>query len=413
MSHLLSGIERLLKETMGLDPASLGPSSIRQAVQERQAACGLEDTAAYWDHLRSATHELEALIEAVVVPETWFFRERDAFAGLVEWVRQAWLPQDPPGPLRALSLPCSTGEEPYSMAMALLDAGLPADRFVIDAVDISRHALQGAAAAVYGRNAFRGADLGFRERHFEPTPDGYRLAQRVRRQVRFLQGNLFADDLLPAGQVYDLIFCRNVLIYFDAPMQQRAVSVIVRLLKPSGCLFVGSAEAGVLSPQQFVPARTIRGPAFRRTPTSPTAPAVPARARVAPPPRPSGRAMPASVPRRVDAPAAAPETPGDLIERAGRLADQGQLDQAEALCRQQLQAHGASAPALYLLGLIQDARGARADAADCYRKVLYLEPWHGAALIHLAALLDQQGDEAGARLLRARLERLDAGRPAR
>jgi chemotaxis protein methyltransferase WspC len=71
--------------------------------------------------------------------------------------------------LRILSLPCSTGEEPYSIAMALLDAGIPGDRFRVDAIDISARALERARAAVYGDNAFRGQPLDFRDRYFTPS----------------------------------------------------------------------------------------------------------------------------------------------------------------------------------------------------------------------------------------------------
>ena len=103
--------------------------------------------------------------------------------------------------------------------MALLDAGVPAHCFRIDAVDISTHLLTHARCAVYGKNSFRGHALGFRDRHFEPTPCGYHLANAVRQQVHFQQGNVFSTDFLPVTALYDVIFCRNVLIYFDQPTQ--------------------------------------------------------------------------------------------------------------------------------------------------------------------------------------------------
>ena len=98
-------------------------------------------------------------------------------------------------PLRLLSVPSSTGEEPYSMAMALLDAGVPSARFQVDAMDVSLHALERAAAAVYGRNSFRGSGTLGRDHHFEAVPRGRRVCQRVRRQVRFRHGNLLASPV--------------------------------------------------------------------------------------------------------------------------------------------------------------------------------------------------------------------------
>ena len=150
----LAAIENLLKETMGMDAASVSPSVIRRAVEERQAAQRLPDPAAYLALLQQSDTELQELIEAVVVPETWFFRDREAFAALARLALE-WRQQHAQGVMRLLSLPCSTGEEPYSMAMALLDAGIPAERFAVDAVDISQQALRKARQAEYGRNSFR------------------------------------------------------------------------------------------------------------------------------------------------------------------------------------------------------------------------------------------------------------------
>src|SRR5262249_21568019 len=115
-------IERLLKDTMGLDVASVGRSVVEHAVRARQRARGVTDADAYWLLLQQPDGELQKLIEAVVVPETWFFRDADAFSALCGAVGEAWQRSHSDGVLRLLSLPCSTGEEPYSMAMALLDA---------------------------------------------------------------------------------------------------------------------------------------------------------------------------------------------------------------------------------------------------------------------------------------------------
>src|SRR5205814_13458 len=135
-------------------------------------------------------------------------------------------------PLRLLSVPSSTGEEPYSMAMALLDAGVPSARFQVDAMDVSLQALERATAGVYGRNSFRGSGMVGREHHFEPAPGGRRVCERVSRQVRFRHGNLLACPFIPGRDRFDIIFCRNLLIYFDRPTQDRAIEQLGALLKP-------------------------------------------------------------------------------------------------------------------------------------------------------------------------------------
>ena len=165
----LAALENLLKASMGLSAASIGSSAIARAVQERQEACNLADVQAYLERVRGSGTELQALIEAVVVPETWFFRDSRAFAALARLAPEDWPQTHPEGLVSLLSLPCSTGEEPYSMAMALLDAGVPANRFRVDAVDISARQPRAGHACGYGNNSFRGHELGFRDRHFDLT----------------------------------------------------------------------------------------------------------------------------------------------------------------------------------------------------------------------------------------------------
>ena len=242
----IARFEQLLKQTMGLDAASIGSASVERAVQERVSACRLADERSYGDRLSGSGTELQELIEAVVVPETWFFRDPASFVALARLLRDERSPRQAQGVLRLLSVPCSTGEEPYSMAMALLDAGFPESALRIDAVDISNRALARAQGAVYGRNSFRGSDLAFRDRHFVATAGGHSPADAVQRLVKFRHGNLL-DGLVAEAELYDVIFCRNVLIYFDRVTQDRAIAVLGRLLTPCGWLFVGPSETALLS----------------------------------------------------------------------------------------------------------------------------------------------------------------------
>jgi chemotaxis protein methyltransferase WspC len=396
-------VESLLRQAIGLDAVSIGSQSIARAVQDRRLACGLSDARAYWDHLQSAASELQALVEAVVVPETWFFRDREAFAALAQLAKEAMSRRDG-GPLRVLSLPCSTGEEPYSMVMALLDSGVSPMRFRIDAIDISTRVLAVAERAIYGHNSFRGGEQSFRDRYFSTTPEGMRLNNHVRAQVTFRQGNLFAFGFGHNAESYDVIFCRNLLIYFDRATQDRAVGLLTHLLAAKGAIFVGPSETGLLLNHDFISARLPLAFAFRKP--EPILPAVTARpALVAPPlraPRRSTPLRPAAADLARPAPAA---QPAPDIADATRLADQGRLVEAAALCAAQMRVHGASAPAFYLMGLLSDVGGNVRAATQYYRKALYLDRNHSDALSHLALLLEKQGDIAAARLLRDRAQR--------
>jgi chemotaxis protein methyltransferase WspC len=431
----------LLRET-GIDPASLGRSAFERAVLERAhatppdpALTEHDGTAldAYWQRLNASPQERLALIEAIVVPETWFFRDREAFIALGRLAHEK-LAREPSRMLRVLSVPCSSGEEPYSAAMTLLDAGIAAERFTIDALDISARAIELARQAIYGRNSFRGGDLAFRERHFTATADGWMLDERLRHAVNFKQTNLFEMTVDPLAR-YDVVFCRNVLIYFDQEAQDRAIRLLNTQLADDGMLFVGPAETGLMMRHALASARIPLAFAFRRLRPDeqrPTAangtsfdhatPSPRVRAAAKPPlrtPESFHRREPAaatphrrttSMPRTGPSVAAnrEPSAGHTSLDEAQRLADTGLIDEAARTAHAFLTQHGPHAGAFHLLGLIADSRGHAADAQDYYRKTLYLEPAHYEALTHLATLLDAAGDRAAAAQLLRRAQRAAA-----
>ncbi|WP_322022536.1 CheR family methyltransferase [Burkholderia sp. BCC1977] len=455
----------LLRET-GIDPDSLGNDFLSRALTERvQALQGdgerlpsaarppvtPEALDAYWQKLNASADERRALIELFVVPETWFFRDREAFATLARLAAER-LAAMPGRVIRVLSAPCSTGEEPYSAAMALLDAGLEPASFTIDAIDLSARAIDQARLGCYGRNAFRGTATEFRGRYFTPAADGWLLDERVRACVQFRQANL-VEPGADTGIRYDFVFCRNVLIYFDRDAQDRVIGLLESALVDDGMLFVGPAETGVAMRHGMRSARVplafafhrVRGGAaadgyaarhaapmpavapYRRAerfavaPPAATRPllavvpptwidAAPSLTAFAPAERPT-----AFEPRadwRVDAPANMPEPAAPVaggaaptLEEAQALANAGAFDEAERVLAQFSAHAGPHADAFYLNGLIADARGRVAEAGDFYRKALYLRPTHHEALTHLATLLDVGGDGAGAQWLLERARR--------
>ena len=417
----LAAFGDLLKQSIGLDAQSIGVSAVERAVQTRQMAFGGCDRAAYWQRLQGDAAELQALIEAVVIPETWFFRDREAFTAMASMAREQWLRAPKTAVVRLLSVPSSTGEEPYSMAMALLDAGVPADGFRIDAVDVSARVLVRARQATYGRNSFRARDLTFRDRYFEPTVHGHRLKESVRQQVHFQQGNVLARDFFPGVELYDAVFCRNLLIYFDRETQDRAIAVLRRLLKTSGAVFVAPSETGILLNHGFESAKVPRAYAFHKQGAVAVPAPKPARARPAQRPavtvrRPAlseaeRRVEAKPAPRAPERSAAAPSDAANAaLSEAVRLADLGRFDEAAACCDDHFLQHGPSAALFHLKGLLSESVGDVQGAASFYRKALYLDPAHHDTLIHLALLVEQQGDAPGAKVLKDRARRHDKGR---
>ncbi|ROM30284.1 chemotaxis protein CheR [Pseudomonas protegens] len=403
-----------LKERIGLDVASVGPAIIERAVRQRCNALYARSSDEYWQKLQGSRDEQQALIEAVIVPETWFFRYPESFATLVKLAKARLAQVKGMRALRLLSLPCSTGEEPYSIAMALLDGGLAPHQFKVDGLDVSPLSVERAKAALYGKNSFRGQPIEFRERHFNPEEgERYRLSERVREQVRLQVGNVLDPGLLASEPAFDFVFCRNLLIYFDQPTQRQVFEVLKRLTHEEGVLFIGPAEGSLLGrlgmrsigiPQSFAFSRHHEPEPAPVVLPQPLPLPVPVRSVVPPTPRPRPFA------RR---PVAAPLSDGALMESdaasllatIAALANEGKSAEARAACERYLQQHEPVAQVFYWLGLLSDVAGNAMEAQGYYRKALYLAPQHPEALAHLGALLASQGDVAGAQRLQERAAR--------
>lgn len=401
-----------LKAHIGLDVTSVGPAIIERAVRQRMAALRLECSDDYWRHLQGAPEERQALIEGVIVPETWFFRYPESFATLAKLAVKRLAEIKGMRALRLLSLPCSTGEEPYSIAMALLDGGLLPHQFKVDGLDVSPLSVERAQRACYGKNSFRGQPTDYRERYFSAQEHGYQLNERVREQVRLQVGNVLDPGLLANEAPYDFVFCRNLLIYFDQPTQKQVFEVLKRLTHVDGVLFIGPAEGSLLGRLGMRSIGIAQSFAFSRhhepepeplpvfiAPPLPVSPSTPA---PAPRSRPFTRAVPVPRPRLERQPSSGAAT---LLANIATLANEGRSQEARAACEQYLRDHGPVAQVFYWLGLLSDVSGQVLEAQGFYRKALYLEPQHPEALMHLAALLASQGDAAGSRRLQERAAR--------
>ncbi len=422
--HILPEVKAMLAAAIGFDSASIGVASVERAVRGRMTARALNDEAGYLALLTASDREREALIEQIVVPETWFFRDDQPFRVVRQYVLEEWLPRRPCAPLRVMSIPCATGEEPYSLAMTLFDCGLHPAQWRIDAFDVSKVALSQARQAIYGKNSFRGRELSFRDRYFHSTPDGYTLDEAVRCAVAFAPGNVLNPDFAQTREPYDLIFFRNLLIYLSREHQEQALAVMDRLLASTGLLFIGHAEAGPLLERWFASARYPLAFAYRKRSDErrqTLGSAVPANGErrspglLQPPPatratRPDPRMgiPPPAVPAAEKMPPSAlPASPPDPLAAARVLADRGQWDEARQQCQPALRIPELQAEAYVLLGLIHDATQRPAEAEDCFHKAVYLEPNHAEALLHLALAAERRGNLEAARRFRQRARRAE------
>lgn len=389
-----AAIEAMLRQKIGLDANSIGSRTIARAVEQRRVACGLSDQTAYFHYLQTSAKELEELIETVVVPETWFFRDKEPFVYLSQYVTSEWLKANF-SVLRVLSIPCSTGEEPYSIAMTLLDSGLNPSGFCIDAVDISKRALLKAKQAIYSKRAFRGDDrTQEKQRYFDLVADSYQVRPFVRNTVKFIQGNLLKPGFLAEGK-YQIIFCRNVLIYLDRDAREQAIQALDRALAPRGIFFVGAAETGQIPTTNYTSIRHPFAFAYRKGDRLPDIKPPLARAITPPDSQPPLPQPPPTI-----------GAVSSQLEIAKQLADRGQLSEAAKLCQLYLSANRTNAEAYILLGEIYQGLDQIEQAQQSFSKAIYLAPHAINALIGLALLKEQKGDFLGAEILRQRVQRL-------
>jgi chemotaxis protein methyltransferase CheR len=197
--------------------------------------------------LRSGDAQSVALlIEHSVVGESSFWRYPEQFAALRRHLF------DSPAPLRIWSAGCASGEEPYSLAMALLEAGRPAGRDRILATDVSEHALAKARAGRYAPWALRRLAPALRDRYFTDDAGSAVVLEAIKSMVELRQGNLIADPADPdnpsKASEFDAILCRNVLIYFEPATVAEVLHQLVRALRPGGYLVLGPIELPFAAP---------------------------------------------------------------------------------------------------------------------------------------------------------------------
>ena len=353
------GLLELLADHLGLASDSLGERLLSRAATDRMRVAGIPDGATYVRRLRTDRAELDALVEQVVVPETWFFRYPKSLTFLAEWARQRRTVPGERRTLRIFSVPSSTGEEPYSVAMALLLAGLPPTAFAIEACDVSARAIERAAAGVYPPSAFRERDTPDLSAFFEVVGTNRRVRAEVRRTVSLRVGNV-CDTRLFAGRArYDVILCRNLFIYLTESTRKSALNRFEKQLTAGGLLFMGHAEPASLFDARFALAGPPAAFAFGRAEVKP---------------------MPAVVKR-----AEFPTPTAEVLTRPAVVADKP------------------SADGYAKLGARLRDTGDLAGAERALTEAVYLEPRHRGALAGLLALAEARGDWAGAANYRRRV----------
>ncbi len=219
-------------------------------IENRMAATGVATFKEYYNGLVFGDRlgELSRFIEAVTINETYFFRDYPQLQGFADRVLPKVAERKKAKgdkTLRVWSAACSTGEEPYSLAIILrecLDDSHDWDLH-ITATDIDTQVLQKAQAGLYGERSVKDTPVAYRQKYMFQVDGGYRVTNALKEMIEFQQVNLVDRLAMRRMRSYDVIFCRNVLIYFDDESRKKVISSLYDSLAPGGYLFLGHSES--------------------------------------------------------------------------------------------------------------------------------------------------------------------------
>ncbi|MDP2785592.1 MAG: CheR family methyltransferase [Sulfurimicrobium sp.] len=235
----------LIKQRCGLVLEGNGEDKLTTVLAQRIGVTKSGNSAEYFHRLQSSKDEFQDLVNLLTINETYFFRESEQLRLLTERLVPRLLRQRADGqPLRILSAGCSSGEEPYSIVMSLREkyGDDVSHLFSFSGGDIDTQALAKARSGRFSEFSFRGVGEHIKARYFEHDGWNYRLKDEIRERVEFHEMNLFAETFPAALHDFDIIFFRNVSIYFDTPTRRIIQKNLAALLKDQGYLVIGTAE---------------------------------------------------------------------------------------------------------------------------------------------------------------------------
>jgi chemotaxis protein methyltransferase CheR len=396
--NLLSRLSEFVARTMGWDFPPSRHADLRRGIAAAARELGFNSAADCAQQCLAGTmsnQDLERVASHLTVGETYFFRETKTFEVLAGDILPPLIRSRRDGgrTLRIWSAGCCTGEEPYSIAI-LLQQILPDWQqwnITLLATDINPRFLRKAEAGIFGQWSFRGAPPWLKERYFrEESEQRFEILPGVRRMVRLAQLNLAAQSyasVLDEIGPMDVIFCRNVLMYFQPPRAAKVIEKLYDAQADGGWLFVSSSE---LSSDSFAPyfSTNLNGSILYQKDSK--RPWKPAAAPVAFVPQPQMEVPPPPMPIELAMPALEAEPPPPVVDapesalgvEARSLANRGNLTEALGCCDRWIAADKLNPASHYLRSVVLQEQGAILEAVQSLRRALYLDPNH--VLAHFA-----------------------------
>jgi chemotaxis protein methyltransferase CheR len=396
---LLSAFAVELRRSLGLVFPPTRAESFEGGIVRAAAALGEVPASLLLRLAEGDRAAIEALALELTIGETYFFRHPHHFDLLRVTLRKIALARAAGDPIRLWSAGCSSGEEAYSMAIAALEVFGPAAQSFVEILgtDLNAGCLARAGAATYGDWSFRNVSTEVRERWFERDGALLRVAAEPRSMVRFVSRNLLDGPpvaLAPHAwsRGIDVIFCRNVLIYFDPAATQRVTAALALALAPGGVMVPGPSDPLLRSP--YLGVSTAGGLiTYQRPIEEPTALAAPLAPRLAKAPAP----LLAALPRAAAPSSVAAADMSSQIDRARRLADGGDSASARAILDVVLASDPLQQEAYALRAVLAQADGDHLSAAvDADRAILLQSSFAYAHLI-AASSRAQIGERTAAR----------------
>lgn len=452
-NQLSQSFIELITANVGLAPKNFEPTAIAAKLSIRIQALNLSSAEDYYRLLRSTTkasqQEWQRLITLLTNNETYFFRDKEQIRLLRSQILPELIKRKRDQHLRICSAGCSTGEEPYSLAILLkeLIPHVNSWQLAIFGIDIDETALQRAKQGIYTPWSFRGVDEAIKQRYFHSIGNQYYLAPEIKQMVKFKTVNLVKDPLPQSTDLkeIDLLICRNVFIYFDSPTIARILEKIYNTLHPLGYFVTGHTELHKQDLSKFHRQFYAESVVYRRQEAN-LARAKPASIAVNPTveirkPRKNKRAAlkrfnlksdpltktvqkelktvsptnkdkvqnveklildAASHYRQKDYRLAIQKTEKVLLNQPQNIqachlmaeihANLGKYEEAIHYCYQALDIDSFFVPAYYLLAQIAEEQGNSEEAKRIYKKVIYLDPNLAIAYLDLSQIYQREGD---------------------
>lgn len=428
--EVLVELAALLKERVGLHVRQDGHSALKIALAARldELAATVPDPAAYVALLRSGSgdEEMRRLLPLVTVGKTSFFRDERQFraldALLPDLLRRA---RSGGRRISIWSAGCATGEEPYSIAMSAASAGAEPEHLELLATDVNPEAVAFAARGTYEARRVKEIPAPLLASHFDRDGDRYHVRGHLRRYLAAIRPHNLVSAVFPrpAGGGWDVIFCRNVIIYFDTPTTQQVLTQFQNALAPGGFLFLGYSESLFRLFEGFdltevAGAFLYRRPETNRTPAPPPRPrpvpsSPPSVTHVATKPAAARSAAPARTPvpraRRVPTPAegSPPLAPQEFMDGAIALFAEGRFGAARELLERLLELRGEDLAVRLTLANLYGILRQPDRARESYLAALQVEPLSAEAHLFYGVHLLSQKDAEGAALELSRALFLD------